>query len=371
VSGPTSGTILHDSPVLVVDRQRALRNIADMAARAARAGVVLRPHFKTHHSADVGAWFGSPADTPITVSSFEMALYFARNGWRDITVAFVAGPRDLPLLEELCRIASPSVVADDPASVEPLDSGLRGRAGLWLKVDCGYRRTGVPWDDRQGIAEFVKAVGRCRRLDFRGVLTHAGDSYSAGSRQGVMEVRERSYLRIAAARDAALAAGTPTCTVSVGDTPTCSGVEGFGPADEIRPGNYVFYDLMQVLLGSCRPSDIAARVRCRVAGSYSDRIVLHCGAVHLSKESVELAGRRIYGIIVRPGEDPDPDPGSWLPVAALTQEHAVVPTENRYDIQLGAGEIVEVLPVHSCLACWLHSSYECGSGRLDKMCPGT
>jgi D-serine deaminase-like pyridoxal phosphate-dependent protein len=371
VSGPPSGTILHDGPVIVVDRSRVLENIAEMASRAARAGVSLRPHFKTHHSADVGAWFGSPAVTPVTVSSFEMALYFARRGWRDITVAFVAGQADLPILEELCRIASPSILADDPVSVEALDSGLRGRAGLWLKIDCGYRRTGVPWDDERGIAAFVRAASGTRRLEFRGVLTHAGDSYSAGSREGVLEVRQRSLMRIAAARDAVLAAGAPSCLVSTGDTPTCSGVEEFGPADEIRPGNYVFYDLMQVLLGSCGPSRIAARVRCRVAGSYSDRVVLHCGAVHLSKESVELAGRRIYGIVARPGEDPDPDAGTWIPVTSLSQEHAVVPLDDRYDIRLGAGEIVEVLPVHSCLACWLHSSYECDSGRLDKMCPGT
>jgi D-serine deaminase-like pyridoxal phosphate-dependent protein len=300
-----------------------------------------------------------------------MALYFARRGWRDITVAFVAGPHDLPLLDELCRIASTSIVADDPVSVEAIGSGLRGHAGLWLKIDCGYRRTGVPWDDEQRIAGFVSAAQRSSRLEFRGVLTHAGDSYSAGSREGVLEVRQRSHTRIAAARDAVLAAGAPSCLVSTGDTPTCSGVGEFGPSDEIRPGNYVFYDLMQVLLGSCEPSRIAARVRCRVAGSYPDRLVLHCGAVHLSKESVELAGRRIYGIVVRPGEDPDPDTRTWLSIGSLSQEHAVVPLDNRYDIKLCAGEIVEVIPVHSCLACWLHSSYECDSGRLDKMCPGT
>ena len=40
---------------------------------------------------------------------------------------------------------------------------------------------------------------------------------------------------------------------SVGSTPTASVVERFAGCDEVRPGNYVFYDAFQATIGSCAP----------------------------------------------------------------------------------------------------------------------
>jgi D-serine deaminase-like pyridoxal phosphate-dependent protein len=45
----------------------------------------------------------------------------------------------------------------------------------------------------------------------------------------------------------------------MGDTPSCTLVDRFlPPISEIRPGNFVFYDLKQKSLGVCRDEDIAA-----------------------------------------------------------------------------------------------------------------
>jgi len=58
-----------------------------MAARARQFGLHFRPHFKTHQAAALGDLFRAEDVTSITVSSLHMARYFARNGWRDITIA--------------------------------------------------------------------------------------------------------------------------------------------------------------------------------------------------------------------------------------------------------------------------------------------
>lgn len=75
-------------------------------------------------------------------------------------------------------------------------------------------------------------------------------------------------------------------TVSMGSTPTCSHL----PSDmrevtEIHPGNYVFYDRTQMLLGSCTPSDCAATVLATVLAHYRDthRLLIDAGALALSK----------------------------------------------------------------------------------------
>jgi D-serine deaminase-like pyridoxal phosphate-dependent protein len=75
-------------PTLLLSRQRAMANIEKMAQKALHSGVRFRPHFKTHQSAQVGEWFREFGVEAITVSSVEMALYFAQHGWRDITIAF-------------------------------------------------------------------------------------------------------------------------------------------------------------------------------------------------------------------------------------------------------------------------------------------
>ena len=46
---------------------------------------------------------------------------------------------------------------------------------------------------------------------------------------------------------------------SIGSTPTVSALENFGGVDEIRPGNYVFFDAFQAAIGSCTPRPINER----------------------------------------------------------------------------------------------------------------
>jgi len=77
------------APAVVVDERRARANIAAMAAKAAVSGVRLRPHFKTHDNVGVGRWFREAGVRHATVSSLAMAERFARDGWRDLTLAIL------------------------------------------------------------------------------------------------------------------------------------------------------------------------------------------------------------------------------------------------------------------------------------------
>ena len=75
-------------PTFVIDKKICLNNIEKMTQKAADNGLRFRPHFKTHQSAEIGEWFRSFGVNAITVSSLQMAKYFAANGWKDITLAF-------------------------------------------------------------------------------------------------------------------------------------------------------------------------------------------------------------------------------------------------------------------------------------------
>ena len=158
--------------------------------------------------------------------------------------------------------------------------------------------------------------------------------------------------------------------ISVGDTPSCSIVDDFGEVDEIRPGNFVLYDLSQAQFGSCQIEDIAVAVACPLVAKHPDRnqIVIYGGAIHLSKESlIRNSGRAIFGQVASPAAghwttvEPDCD------VISLSQEHGIIQATDRLFHQTEVGDILLILPVHSCLTANLLGRYLALGGEIIEM----
>jgi D-serine deaminase-like pyridoxal phosphate-dependent protein len=129
-------------------------------------------------------------------------------------------------------------------------------------------------------------------------------------------------------------------------------VNRFEGIDEIRPGNFVYYDLMQKQIGSCTHDQIAAIVTCPVIDIYPQRneILIYGGAVHLSKEYVvNNENNRSYGEIVEINENGwgEVVPKTW--VRSLSQEHGIMAASNEFISRIKIGDIIGVIPVHSCL----------------------
>jgi D-serine deaminase-like pyridoxal phosphate-dependent protein len=330
----------------VLDRDRALANIRRMAAKAHRAGAVFRPHFKTHQSLAVGRWFRDEGVSRITVSSLDMAETFADAGWSDITVAVLHDPRRAEQATRLARRLQShgghlGLLVDDAE----VAAGITAPCHLWLKIDTGYGRTGIRWDDTTRLHEVLAA---CQAPALAvGLLTHSGHSYHVQGAAAVQAICGESMARLTAAQ---AASGREGLLLSFGDTPCCSLVDDFSACDELRPGNFVFYDLMQLGIGSCTVRDLAAAVVCPVIGVYPERgqIVIHGGAVHLSKETLAGPdGRPIYGCLGTVTEDGFGEVLAEAPLVSLSQEHGVV----EVTADLVRGDLVLVWPVHSCLSC--------------------
>lgn len=357
-------------PTLLLDPQKARRNIERMAHKAAAAGVRFRPHFKTHQSAAIGAWFRDVGVEAITVSSLDMALYFAAHGWRDITVAFPANVLESDKIDTLARDIALHLVVDTSETVAELARRVRHRVQVWIKVDVGAGRTGVPWDDSASIVDMARELRRAPRLACAGLLTHAGHSYGADSTAAVLDIHATSIARLLQLRTTWESAGLGPCALSIGDTPCCSLAGSFAGVDEIRPGNFVFYDLTQVALGACAPEDVAVAVACPVVSKSRARqqLVLYGGAVHLSKEALHLPGNHaVHGRLAQwngqawDGVEPS------TAVVSLSQEHGLVDVDARTFAAVHPGDLVIVLPVHSCLTSDLYTEYRTLRGeRLSR-----
>jgi D-serine deaminase-like pyridoxal phosphate-dependent protein len=138
-----------------------------------------------------------------------------------------------------------------------------------------------------------------------------------------------------------------------------------GPVDEIRPGNFLFFDAMMRDLGVCAWEDVAVAVACPLVALHPHRgeALIYGGSIHLSKEFLEADGHGFYGYAAFPSDD------GWQPgdpssrVISLSQEHGVVHLASADLERLKVGDLLYILPVHSCLVVDALKSYRCLNGR--------
>lgn len=357
-------------PTLLLDEAKCRRNILKMVEKAARNGVKLRPHFKTHQSHALGQWFRQMGVQTITVSSLKMACYFAEDGWDDITVAFPVNTLEADRLNRLAKKIRLNVVIEDLNTISRLNSILQYPIHAFIKTDIGYNRTGVDAADYATIDAILDAIGKADKLSLKGFLAHAGHSYNSRSHQAIQQVHYESLEAIQALHNHYNKL-IPNLEISIGDTPTCSICEGFGPATEIRPGNFVFYDITQAAITSCTKDEIAVALACPVVAKHKARneIILYGGGVHFSKDVLDLGnGNRSYGDWVQYQENGwgDPVPGCYM--SKLSQEHGTLKVTDEMFEQVSVGDVLLILPVHSCMTADLQGSFTTLNGkRIDMM----
>ncbi|MEN6312344.1 MAG: alanine racemase [Acidobacteriota bacterium] len=354
-----------NKPTLLLDPSRARLNIRTMAEKARRLGLHFRPHFKTHQSRAVGRIFREFGESSITVSSVDMARFFAEDGWRDILIAFPVNVREADEIRKLASAVRLGLLVESPDAVRGLAGDWPAPVDVWLKIDTGNHRTGIAWDAPERIAAVADEVKALAGLRLKGLLTHNGLTYATRSLADLRAVHGESVRRMRAARAALAGRGFEGVAISVGDTPSCKMLEDFDGVDEIRPGNFVFHDVMQLEIGSCAEDEIAVAVACPVVALHPERneAVIFGGAIHLSKESVETReGGKIYGRACLPEGD---GWGKILPgtaVVAASQEHGIVRTTPEILARLRVGDFLVILPVHSCLTVNLWREYVSLSG---------
>jgi D-serine deaminase-like pyridoxal phosphate-dependent protein len=342
------------TPAFLVDRDIVEQNCARMRDKARASGVAFRPHAKTHKTAEIARMQHGGGIGPITVSTMAEAEFFADAGFRDITYAVPIAPEKLPRAAALARrIERLNILVDSFDALHAVESA-GAVFDAFLKVDCGYHRAGVDPDDPESV-RLALAMSQSPAVHFQGLLTHAGHSYHA---RNVEEIRRVAAEETAAlTRFRALLEGLGEVTRSVGSTPTLAVVERFVDCDEVRPGNYVFFDAFQAAIGSCRSEDVAVSVLATVVGSYPERheAIVDAGALALSKDlgPDHIDPQFGYGVVCDLALRP-----LAARLVALSQEHGKIATSEH----LPVGTRVRVVPNHSCLTAAMFDRYHVVDG---------
>mgnify|MGYP003639044912 CR=1 FL=1 len=339
---------------LVLNSNKVQSNIQKMARKAEILNVEFRPHFKTHQSHIIGSWFREQGVKGITVSSIKMAEYFAKAGWESITIAFPANILEINKLSELSSKIDLRVLATNIEVLKLLDSQLTHEVGIYIELDPGYHRSGIPILDFDSIRKTKQVIISAKNLRFEGFYTHAGHSYKCRSK------KEISKLSSAILNDLQLLKSEFNDPICFGDTPSCSVLDNFGVIDQISAGNFVFYDWTQFNIGSCDINEIAIAMYCPVVAKYPERneLLIHGGAVHFSKDSFqEINGVPYYGIVAEKLNKGWGNPIEGNILKSISQEHGIVSCTTSFFEKMAVGDLIPILPIHSCLSADVMGEY--------------
>ena len=334
-----------DTPALIIDEEILLANIGRMAAFAKEHGVKLRPHFKTHKIPRIAQLQMQQGAVGITVAKLGEAAIAIEAGITDILVACpIIGEAKLRRLLDLARRAKITVAVDSLEAARQLSLAALDNdtvIDIYIEVDTGLRRCGLP--PGPGLTTLAAQMASMSGLALRGLMTHAGHVYGAADPGKVADIGLAEGASMVALADVLRRQGISIAEVSVGSTPTVPHSGRVAGVTEIRPGNYVFNDAIQIGLGVATAADCALRVLATVVSAPEPRRrIIDAGSkvFALDKGAHGASVVKGFGAVLGwPG---------WE-LARLSEELGVMESETD---QPGPaiGDSVEVIPNHACTA---------------------
>jgi 3-hydroxy-D-aspartate aldolase len=243
--GMPEGRSKLQTPALVIDLDVLERNIAHMAEFARKRGIQLRPHAKTHKSAEIARRQMAAGALGVCVAKLGEAEALADAGVENllITSPVVTDKGVERLIALNGRVGDLMATCDNPDVAARLEAAAKA-SGKKLKVvvdiDPGMSRTGIPMGD-PAIA-LVEKVANSASLEFMGLQCYAGQVQHMESPN---ERRDRSLSvmrELGELRDALTKRGLKPGLISGGGTGTFDIDPDAHVLTELQVGSYVFMD---------------------------------------------------------------------------------------------------------------------------------
>jgi hypothetical protein len=135
---------------------------------------------------------------PHHVSPSKWPNIFAEHGWEDIPL-LSGQPAPIDALNRLARQIHLGLLIESPeVRFSRLQPGCAGRS--LDQNRRGRRPHGLPWQQPERILPILDALSRAHHLRVRGLLTHAGNTYGAGSAGEVRQIFTQTSQRLESVR---------------------------------------------------------------------------------------------------------------------------------------------------------------------------
>jgi D-serine deaminase-like pyridoxal phosphate-dependent protein len=329
-----------DTPTLRIDLDKMTRNLEEMAARAAARDVKMRPHTKTHKMPQIGRRQIDLGAVGLTVAKLGEAEVMATAGLRDLFVCYpLIGEHKLRRLRSLAREANVMTIVESPEGARGLSEAMAGEGkplDVLLDLEVGYGRVGVP---EERAAELARLVDTLPGLRLKGVCIHEGNVYGEPDSECRAQLAKGQVERMLAIARNLASRGHNMEIVSCGSTPGARFTLDVEGITEIRPGNYVFYDAMQVALGTTDLDHCALSVVTTVVSHQEPgRAVIDAGAKALALDKGLGIASKSHGIV-------RDHPG--ITIERLSEEHGWLTLSESESLAIG--DRLDVIPNHACV----------------------
>lgn len=328
-----------DTPAVLVDRPRLEKNISSYAEAATLAGVGLRPHVKTHKTVEIARRQLAAGSIGITVAKLSEAEVYLDAGIADIFVAYpVVGDHKWRRAAALNERGTVVIGVESAIGIQGLALAAKSRGvniGVRVELDSGLGRTGVPLG---GLESLCAEVMRHRSLHLEGVFTFRSSAFPGSEGRSVDELGAEEGAMLAEAADRLRERGYPVMVVSAGSTPTARSVAGVAGITEVRPGTYVFHDLMTRADGACTTDDLALSVLTTVVSRPGPNVAMvDAGSKTLAGDAEARSSGQMCLAETLDGQGR---------VAWLNEEHGALHLLGDWSPEIG--ERVRLIPAHVC-----------------------
>jgi D-serine deaminase-like pyridoxal phosphate-dependent protein len=321
---------VHDleTPSVLIDLDRMEANIAAMQARCDAAGVAFRPHIKTHKIPAIARMQLDAGAVGIACQKVSEAEVFAAAGFHDIQLPYnILGERKTARLADLAIANKITVSADSEVVIAGLQAAAEAKdvtIRVMVDLETDAHRTGV---GPERVVTLARQIEAAPNLHFAGLLVYPSNP---AVRPDLQEALRRLH-----------EAGIGVDSVSGGGTGAALVVDQMPEVTELRVGTYLFNDWTTVKKGWASLDECAMTIMTTVVSRPTEnRAILDAGSKTLTPEFDDG-----YGYIL---EYPD------ARIYKLNEEHGHVDLsacEHKPDI----GEIVHVVPVHTCVVTNMHN----------------
>ena len=325
------------TPALLLDLPIVRSNITRMAT-CTRGPTRLRPHVKSHKSAEIARLQIEAGAIGLTAATVWEAAAMAAAGMDDLLIANeVVGEEKIRCLAAIARNTRVTVAVDHVRNAEALSAAagtVGAKIGVLIDVDVGLGRCGVRTEqEARTLAERVRSLPG---LDLRGVMGYEGHCALEPDR-GTRTANVRVAMeRLLAVVDALQSAGFPVEIVSAGGTGTFDLTGRHPGVTELQAGSYVFMDSSRTDL--VPDFEAGLTVLATVASRYRTTVVLDCGKKTVG---VDFKPPRIVGEAAR--------------VRYVSEEHTVFDVDSACGLDVG--QRVELLPSYCPTTINLHDVY--------------
>lgn len=348
-----------DTPSLLVDLDVLEANISKVQSIADRHGVTLRPHVKTHKTPLLAHKQLAAGAVGVTCAKLTEAEVFAQAGIGDIFIANeIIGPPKVEALLRLARCVDLTVGVDSVDSAQPL-SDAASAAGRTLQVrievDTGLGRCGVP--PGEAAVRLAEKIAAMPGLALDGLFIHEGHAGRAESREELQRIALQAGRDAVQTAEAIRRAGIPCESVSVGSSP-CKDVTPTVPGvTEMRPGTYIFNDVMQIAAGAATEAECALTVLCTVVSRPArDRVIVDAGSKTMAGDAAAKLG---FGRVVG-----RPD----IEFHYANEEHGFLRVPEDSDLRVG--DRLRIIPTHVCTCVNLHDELALvRGGEIEAIVP--